>query len=173
MRRTSPRAAGILVVLLFTSACTSATQETSDTATQSTAEVIDRVSGGPDGLETAAAAWTDNAAGLQQLWESFQLEGTPPALDGQAILLAATGESSSCPLSISDVRVDDDRVELVVGEQSTAPSPETATCTADFSPVTFLLRVDPRAVAPPLDVLLDSPPVRVETADAVASIPAS
>lgn len=153
-------------------ACTSAAQERSATATQSTAEVIDRIAGGPDGLETAAAAWTDSATGLQQLWESFQLEGTPPALDGRAILLAATGESSSCPLSVTDVRVEDGRVDLVVDEQPTAPSPEGATCTADLSPVTFLLRVDPSVVAPPLDVLVDSPPVRIQTADAVASIPA-
>lgn len=184
MLRISSKVALVLVALLLSvPACASATQESSDGETPSTAEessvgetksrveVIKRITGGPDDLETAAAAWTDNAAGLQQLWEDFRLEGTPPALDGQAILFAATGESSSCPLSVTDVRIDGDRVELVVEEQLDAPS-ETATCTADFSGVTFLLRVDPSVVAPPFEVLVDSPPVRVETADAVASIPA-
>lgn len=58
-------------------------------------------------------------------------------------MLAATGESSSCPSRLTDVTVEDHTLHLsLVDEPAITPAPDNYTCTSDFNPVTFVLRVE-------------------------------
>lgn len=74
------------------------------------------------------------------MWEQLELKGSPPSLDGQAILLAGTGQSNSCPLRYEGLRQRDDRVILVLAEtQDGKPVNDDATCTADLQSVLFVV----------------------------------
>lgn len=87
--------------------------------------------------------WAHTDRGLQQLWASFRLDGEPPSVDGQAVVLAATGESSSCPSRLTDAVVNGDTLRLsIVDEPAIASPPDNYGCTADFNPITFVLRAD-------------------------------
>lgn len=106
-------------------------------------EIVAKQEGAPAEPAHAWVAWAHTGQGLQDLWGSFGLDGDPPRLSGQAVVLAATGESSSCPSRLTDATVEGNTLHLsVVDEPAITPPPDDYTCTADFNPVTFVLRVE-------------------------------
>lgn len=118
------------------------------------------------------AAWTDSEQALQPLWDQLDADDAPPTMDGEAILLAGTGESGSCPLRLTDIQVTDGVVDLALDDTpdtSSLPDDAAVACTDDFNPVTFAIRVDPQAVTPPLTVDFGQTAVRIDAEDAVVS----
>lgn len=121
---------------------TAARRATSSTDEPEVALAAKRV-GAPTEPAHVWVGWAHTDQGLQQLWASFRLDGGPPSVDGQAVILAATGESSSCPSRLTDAVMDGDTLRLsIVDEPAIASPPDDYSCTADFNPVTFVLRAD-------------------------------
>lgn len=61
-------------------------------------EVVAKHAGAPPGPGHVWVGWAHSRQVLQDLWASFGLDGDPPQLSGEAVVLAATGEISSCPI---------------------------------------------------------------------------
>lgn len=69
-------------------------------------EVIVKRSGAPSTGDFVWAAWTDSDEGLAELWGDFgQVAGTEPDRDDWPVVLIATHESGSCPLTIATSRL--------------------------------------------------------------------
>lgn len=126
-----------LLILFGMMAATTITACSSDRA--SPGPLVATLIGGPRGEGSLAAAWTQEAATLKELWSSFQLPGEPPSVGRQVIVLAATGESGSCPSKLVDARSDKGTVRLAIETEGKPP------CDADFRPITFVLRF-PRSI---------------------------
>lgn len=106
-------------------------------------ELVAKRAGAPTEPAHAWVGWAHTERGLQALWASFRLDGEPLGLDGQAVVLAATGESSSCPSRLADAVVEGDTLRLSVASgPAVSPPPDDYACTADLNPVTFVLRAD-------------------------------
>lgn len=57
------------------------------------------------------------------LWAFFRLDGDPSRLSGEAVVLAATGESSSCPSHLSDATVEDATLHLSLKDEPAITPP--------------------------------------------------
>lgn len=144
-------------------------------------EVIDKQPHAPDSDDFAWAAWTQTQAGLEDLWSTFQLEGAPLRLaDGEAILLAATGESGSCPMTVEQVDVRAGIVELSTVEYPEAPDRSSfessagalePVCTSDFNPITFVIVVEAAETVPPLEVDLSETSLVLDEPDRLTQVP--
>lgn len=144
-------------------------------------EVLDKQPHAPDSDDRAWAAWTQTQASLDGLWSAFQLEGAPPQLhEGEAILLAATGESGSCPMTVEHVEVGAGKVELSAVEYPETPvqasfEPSAGAldpvCTSDFNPITFVIAVEASKTAPPLEVALGETSIDLDEPETVAQVP--
>ncbi len=119
------------------------TGETEESAGGQDIEVVAKRDGAPRQPGYVWVGWDHTEQGLQDLWASFRLDGDPPHLSGEAVVLAATGESGSCPTRLTDTAVDGDTLYLsLVDEPAVTPPPDNYGCTSDFNPVTFVLRVE-------------------------------
>lgn len=144
-------------------------------------EVLDKQSHAPDSDDSVWVAWTQTQAGLEGLWSAFRLEGAAPRMDdGEAILLAATGESGSCPMTVEHVDVRAGTVELSIVDYPEAPDQSSfessagalePVCTADFNAITFVIAVEASETAPPLEVVLGETSVVVDEPEMMARLP--
>lgn len=146
MRLAMPIAMIMAAVTLV--ACGTPAADPEPVAPETADEVIGKAEGAPPTDAHVWAAWTDSDERLADLWAEFRLEGPPPSLNGHGILLAATGESGSCPLAITNVNTSPDRIKLTLVDVV----PPHTSCTDDFNPVTFASRLDPAQVQPPFVV---------------------
>lgn len=129
-----------------------------------TLELLGKWEGGPPrGSAHLSVAWIDDAVELADLWQTFRLNEPPPALlEGDAVLLVATGESGSCPEQVTDVVVKAGRIELELTEgPAVHPVPSDYGCTADFNPVTFAIQVDSGLLEPTPIVSIGDTAVRL------------
>lgn len=118
-------------------------RDTKESVGEQGIEVVAKRDGAPPGPAHVWVGWAHSGQRLQDLWASFGLDGDPPHLSGEAVVLAATGESSSCPSRLTDATVEGDTLHLsMVDEPAVTPPPDNYGCTADFNPVTFVLRVE-------------------------------
>lgn len=108
-------------------------------------ELLDKRKGAPAEPLSAYVwvGWAETEQELQDLWASFRLEGDPPDLSAGVVLLAATGESGSCPLRMTEASVESDTLQLsLVDKPADASASGESACTADFNPVTFVLGIE-------------------------------
>jgi hypothetical protein len=92
-----------------------------------------------------AFRWGDLAGGrdaLRRLWDRYEQEGDPPAIRfrKKVAILAGTGQSSSCPTKLHDLRLDRARKRVVVRVYAEDPG-EGGGCTDDWVTKTFTVAV--------------------------------
>lgn len=103
---------------------------------------------------------------MEPAWRHFQLGGSPASLsEGEEVaLFVGTGESSSCPIELEGVTVDDGDVRV----ETVDPG---GPCTADFKPRTFVFLFR-SADAPEVDgtVSMEGQDLRIEGLSEVSSL---
>lgn len=89
--------------------------------------------------------WGEVAGGrdaLRRLWERYDQEGAPPAIRfrRKVAVVAGTGQSSTCPTKLHDLRLHRDRKRVVFRVYAEDPG-EGGGCTDDWGPKTFTVAV--------------------------------
>ncbi|HEV2756578.1 MAG TPA: hypothetical protein VG318_12480 [Actinomycetota bacterium] len=93
---------------------------------------------------------------LRRLWDRFEQEGAPPRVrfGKKVAILAGTGQSSSCPTRLLDLRLRRERKRVVVRVYAEDPG-QGGGCTDDWVPKTFTVVVERADLQPPRPRRLD------------------
>lgn len=136
--RAAQRAVASVLVTCALSGCSSLREV--DEQADSMSQILADQATMPLQEEPEAVALVTSSAELNREWERFRFDGAPPNINfnDHFGVLAATGESSSCPLSVPDARLGETPNVLIL-ESSALGGPD---CTADFNPRAFLLAIE-------------------------------